>query len=175
MKLEQPAQRRQLLGLVVDQRGVLLEDVVALRARRVLQLEHGLRVEQVHLALAAPLVLAAELELAVGPLRGPRRVRHRVAGRDLGGDLVEADAAEAADGAGEVLVDELVAETDRLEDLRAGVAGDGADAHLAHHLQHALAGGLDVVLHGLVRVHAAEAVEVLANHVLDRSRTPGTG
>ena len=91
-----------------------------------------------------------------------------VAGGDLGGELVETDATEAADRAGEVLVDQLVAEPDRLEDLRAGVAGDGAHAHLAHHLEHALAGGLDVVLHRLVRIHPAEAVQVLGDHVLDR-------
>ena len=134
-------------GQPVDQRGVLLEDVVALRTRAVLQLEHGLRVEQVDVALATPLVLATELQLAVGALLGPTRVRLGVAGGHLGGDLVEPDATEAADRAGEVLVDQLVAEADGLEDLRAGVAGDGADAHLAHHLQHALAGGLDVLLH----------------------------
>ena len=63
-----------------------------------------------------------------------------VAGRHLGGQLVEADAAEADDGAGEVLVDQLLAEADGLEDLGAGVGGDGGDAHLRHHLEHALAG-----------------------------------
>src|SRR3712207_7422553 len=30
------------------------------------------------------------------------------------------------------------------------VGGHGGDAHLRHHLEHALAGGLDVVAHGLV-------------------------
>ena len=83
---EQPAQRRQVARLVVDLAAVLLEDVVALGPRRVLQLEHGLRVEQVVLALAAPLVLAAELELAVGPLLGSPRVGDRVPDGDLGGD-----------------------------------------------------------------------------------------
>ncbi len=47
---------------------VLLEDVVALGPGGVLQLEHGLRVEEVDLALAPPLVLAADLALAMGPL-----------------------------------------------------------------------------------------------------------
>ena len=69
-----------------------------------------------------------------------------VAQRDLLGDLVEADAAEAADGAGEVLVDQLLAEADGLEDLGAGVGRDRGDAHLGHHLEDALAGRLDVVL-----------------------------
>jgi hypothetical protein len=42
------------------------------------------------------------------------------------------------------------AEADGLEDLGAGVGGDRGDAHLGHHLEHALAGGLDVVLDRLV-------------------------
>ena len=98
---------------------VLLEDVVALGAGGVLQLEHRLRVEQVVLALAAPLVLAAELERRGGRARRGGRVGASRGGGDLVGELVEADAAEPAHGAGEVLVDELVAEADRLEDLRA--------------------------------------------------------
>ena len=71
LELEQAAQRGQLLGLVVDQRGVLLEDVVAAAAGGVLQLEHRLGVEEVVLALAAPLVLAADPEVAVRRLLGP--------------------------------------------------------------------------------------------------------
>jgi hypothetical protein len=151
---EQAPQGAGALGQRVDGRGVLLEDVVLLRAGRVLQLEHRLRVEQVHLALAAPLVLPAGLEPAVGPLGGVLRVGPAVARRDLRGDDLEADAAEPARRAGEVLVDELLREPERLEDLRAGVGRDGRDAHLAHHLEHALAGGLDVLLHRLAAVDA---------------------
>ena len=55
----------------------------------------------------------------MGELVGARRVGAPVATRDLLGDLVEADAAEPRHRAGEVLVDQLVAEADRLEDLRA--------------------------------------------------------
>ena len=145
LELEQAAQRGQARRLLVDQRGVLLEDVVAAGAGGVLELEHRLGVEEVVLALPAPLVLAADLELAVGPLAGTVGVGLGVAGGDLGGDLVEADAAELGGGAGEVLVDELLAEADGLEHLGAGVGGDRGDAHLGHHLEDALAGGLDVV------------------------------
>ena len=97
-EFEQAAQRRQPLALVIDQRRVLLEDLVPAGAGGVLQLEHGLRVEQVVLALAAPLVLPADLELAVRALVGPVQEGQRVPGGDLGGDVVEAD---AADGAGQ--------------------------------------------------------------------------
>ena len=93
-ELEQAAQRRQPLGLVVDELGVLLEDRVLPGAGGVLQLEHRVRVEQVVLALAAPLVLAAHLELAVRALVGTVQVGERVPGGDVGGDVVEADAAE---------------------------------------------------------------------------------
>ena len=94
LELEQAAQRCHPLALVVDQLGVLLEDRVLPGARGVLQLEHRVRVEQVVLALAAPLVLAADLELAVRALVGPVQVRQRVAGGDVVGDVVEVDAAE---------------------------------------------------------------------------------
>ena len=138
-----------LLGLVVDRRGVLLEDLVALGPRGVLELEDGPRVEEVVLALPAPLVLATHLELAVGPLGRPVEVGQAVAGGHLGGQHVEPDPADAAGRAGEVLVDHRVVEADGLEDLGAGVGGHRRDAHLGHHLQDALAGRLDVVLVGL--------------------------
>jgi hypothetical protein len=72
LELEQAAQRGQV-RLVVDQLRVLLEDLVALGAGGVLQLEDGLGVEQVVLALAAPLVLAADPQVAVGGLLGRGR------------------------------------------------------------------------------------------------------
>ena len=84
----------ELLGLVVDGRGVLLEDLVALGPRGVLQLEHGLGVEEVELALAAPLVLAAHLELAVGPLGRPRLVGRRWRVATSAASTGQADAAD---------------------------------------------------------------------------------
>ena len=59
---EQPAQRRARLALVVDQLRVFLEDLVLAGSRRVLQLEHRVGIEQVQLAVAAPLVFAAALQ-----------------------------------------------------------------------------------------------------------------
>ncbi len=62
-----------------------------------LELEHGVGVEQVVLALAAPLVLAAHGQLAVGLLGGPVGDRPRAwrIGAPRAGQLVEADATEA--------------------------------------------------------------------------------
>ena len=62
-----------------------------------LQLEHRLGVEQVQLALATPLVLAAEFELAVCALFRAGRVGHRMSGGNFGSDLVETDASELRD------------------------------------------------------------------------------
>ncbi len=131
-----------------------------------LQLEHRVRVEQVVLALAAPLVLAADLELAVRPLVGPVQVRQRVPGGDVVGDVVEVDAAGGAGQPGEVFVEHVLGNADGLEQLRAGVGRQRGDAHLGHHLQHALARRLDVVGLGLVTVEAVERAAI--DHVLDR-------
>ena len=162
---QQPAQRAELLGLVVDQSGVLLEDLVALRPRGVLELEDRLGVEEVELALAPPLVLAADLELAVGPLGRARLVGLPVAGGDLGREHRKSDAADPARGAGEVLVDQRPVQADGLEHLGPRVGGHGRDAHLGHHLEHALAGRLDVVPAGLARRDALE--KALRDHVVD--------
>ncbi|CAB4704754.1 unannotated protein [freshwater metagenome] len=167
LQLEQAAQRGRLLRQPVDHPGVLLEDVVALAARTVLQLVDGLRVEQVDLTLTTPLVLAAQFEFAVSAFGGTFRVGGSVTCGHLGGHLLQTDTAETADGASEVLVDEIPAETDGFEDLRAGVAGDGAHTHLAHHLQHTLAGALDVLLLRLVRVERTKTVQILGDHVFD--------
>src|SRR5690606_32702015 len=70
LEFEQTAQRGHPLALVVDEPGVLLEDLVLTGAGRVLQLEHRVRVEQVVLTLPAPLVFAADLQFAVRPLLG---------------------------------------------------------------------------------------------------------
>ena len=56
--------------LVVDEPRVLLEDRVLAAPRRVLQLEDRLGVEQVVLAVAPPLVLAAPLELVLADRPG---------------------------------------------------------------------------------------------------------
>ncbi len=64
-------------------------------------------------AVAAELVLAAVLEPPVGELGRVVRVRLPVADGDLAGDLVETGAAQLADGACEVLLDEVAVQADR--------------------------------------------------------------
>ncbi len=86
-----------------------------------LEPEDGVGVEEVRFTLATPLVLAADLQVAVGGGDPGGGVRLGVPGGDLLGDDVEAGAADLGGGAVEVGVDEGLVEPDGLEDLRAAV------------------------------------------------------
>ena len=80
LQLEQAAQRRAPLALIVDEPRVFLEDRVLAAARRVLQLEDRVRVEQVVLAVAAPLILAARTrDPRAAPAASGTRARCRAA------------------------------------------------------------------------------------------------
>ena len=67
----------------------------------------------------------------------------------------------------EALLDDLVREADRLEDLRADVGGDRRDAHLRHRLEKALAHRLDVVIASIGLAQALRQ-QLAQPHVLDR-------
>ena len=193
LEAEEPAQGHQPLGLRVHTTGVLLEDVVASLSGGVLQLEDGLRVEQVRLALAPPLVLPADVEPAVRRRDAARRVRRLVPQAYLLGDDVEPDAAELGGGPGEVPVDDLVREADRLEALGATVGRHRRDPHLGHDLQDTLAERLDQLadrllggqvgdhtpadqvlhrLHRQVGVHGGCAVADQQRDVMDLAHVP---
>jgi len=73
-----------------------------------------------------------------------------VPGAGFGGDFVEADAADAGDGVGEVAVDDVTSDADGFEDLGADEAADGGDAHAAEGLEESLLDGGDVGVHGFV-------------------------
>ena len=135
----------------------MAEHVVATGPGGVLQQEDGLRVEQVDLTLAPPLVFATYVETPVCGVGGVARPGGAVPGRHLGGNHVEADAADPGDRAREVLLDQTRCQADRLEDLGPGVGGDRADAHLRHHLEDALAHRLDVVADRDGRLDAGQA------------------
>ncbi len=140
---KRPAKGGHVAALVVHDLGVLLEELVAAGADGVLQQGDRVRVVHVELAAPPPLILAAGIQIPVE--LGGDLVGMPVARRALGGDRVEADALDARGRAGEVAVDELAVEADRLEDLRAAIALQGRDPHLGHDLEDPLVGGLEVL------------------------------
>ncbi len=166
LQLHQTAQRHQSFGLLVHCVGVLAEHVVPLGAGGMLQPEHGLRVEQVWLTLPSPLVLPTDPQVPVGVLTPTRGVGVGMPASAFFGDLVQADPAELADRAGEVLVDQVLGQPDSLENLCPAIGGDGGDAHLAHHLEHALAQRVDQVAHRLLRSDPFD--QAAADQVLHR-------
>ena len=153
LELEQAAERAEPLVLLVDQAGVLLEDVVPARLGGVLEPEDGLGVEQVVLAVAAPLVLAAPR--GAGPA-GRRGWRRRGGGGRASRAAISSRPIPPTREAvlSKYCVDEVLVEADRLEDLGAAIALDRADAHLGHHLDDALLDRLAIAVDGLVVVDA---------------------
>src|SRR5207247_3034928 len=91
-ELEEPAQCCARAVLIVDELRVLFEDRVLTASRGVLQLENGVRAEQVVFAVPPPLVLAARLELQ--PSAGIVE-RAAVPARDFFGNDIDADPADA--------------------------------------------------------------------------------
>ena len=116
---------------------VLPEHFVIATLGRLLQQEDGLRIIEVILTGAAPLVFAAGTQITMRA-RGPLgRVGHAVANGHFFGEFVEADATHAGGGPGEILVDDILVQTNGFEQLGATIAHDGGDAHLGHDLEYA--------------------------------------
>ena len=65
-------------------------------------------------------------------------------------DDIQADAADARGRAGQIFFDDGRMQADGLKNLRAAIALDGRNAHLGNHLDHALDGGLDEIVAGVV-------------------------
>ena len=93
------------------------------------------------------------------------RVRERAL---VGLEVVEVGALDAAVGAGEAQLDDLVVQADDLEQLRAAVARDRRDAHLRHDLEQALADAAPVAAAELGARLGAHADGALAHQVEQR-------
>ena len=109
-----------------------------------LQVGDGLRVPHVRVAVPAPVEVAGvrqHNDVAVAP-----RIAERVTALQLLGEDLQAHALHPARGAAEGALDDVVRQPHRLEDLRALVGLQRGDAHLRHHLEHALGGALAVGL-----------------------------
>src|SRR5262249_42753327 len=131
-----------------------------------LQQRHRIRSPDMRLAMDAESELATRIErvaiircIAESEAMAPQR---------LIGNLIEARAADRRDGPREILVEELGVEADRIEDLRAAIGLEGADAHLGHDLQQALRDRLDI---GFMRLALGELlIELVAQR---RERVEG--
>ena len=164
LELEHAAEVASFVQLVRD-RGVLPVLRGRVLAARRLEVLDRLRVVEVPLR-RHPVLLPAPVVLARVPQR--RRLRralrrllalgeaHRVQRDGVRLELLEPDALDAAYGALEARVDDVRVQPERLENLRALVRRQRADAHLREHLQHAVLDGVEVVLdefvHGRGRV-----------------------
>ena len=164
LEVEQAAQRAEVRRLVVDQARVFLEDLEVAVAHGLLQPVDRFGIEQVELAVRAPLILAADRQRVT--VDAAIRERGAVAHQHFLRDHVHADAADARGGPGEVFVDDVLTQTDRFENLRAAIALDRGDAHLRHDLDDALGRGLDEVLARRLVIDVRQAV--IADHAVDR-------
>src|SRR6185437_8403763 len=93
LEIEETTQRGQMFRLIVDELRVFLENLVVVGSAGVLKLVDRLRVEQVIFALAAILVVPADVESV--PVVAAARKCLQVPVLDLGGDDLQADAADA--------------------------------------------------------------------------------
>ena len=138
-------------------------------------LNAGPGVEEVELGLASPLVLAADLELAVGQLgrpwlvgppvpRGPPRPPARTRPTPLMREEVPVKYSSIS----------ASVEADGLERLGARVGRHRRNAHLRHHLQDALAGRLACCIR--TDLPGRDALQQpFRDHVVDGSRGPNPG
>ena len=160
LEVKEATQGHQLGALVVNESGVLLEDLVLARTRGVLQLEHRLRVEQVQFPVTAPLVLATRVQALVGRALTARGISVTMPAGNFLGEDIDTDAVDLAWGPSKVLVHHGARQTDRLEHLRAPVGGNGGNAHLGHDFQDTLTERLDEVLHRLLGADVAQVARL---------------
>ncbi len=146
----------QPLVLLVHDLGEGAVVILRIAAHRVLQARDRLGSPDVVLAAHAHRIVAADVEHRLVDRRFAEGVA--VAAHGLFGDLGEADALDTGMGAGEILVDEILAQADGVENLRAAIGLIGRDAHLGHHLEQALVDRLDVALDDFLLVELLRQV-----------------
>ncbi len=128
LEFQEAAQSAKVVFLVIDEAAELLEGFEIVIADRILQGGYRFGVPQVELAVAAPLVKAAVIELGL-PSR-PGRERFVVSGYGLLRYHVQAHTAYPGDRTGKAFVYNLAVQAERLEYLCAAVALYRRDAHL---------------------------------------------
>src|SRR5262249_12669354 len=119
LHIEQAAQGAKPLRLVVDEPAVLLKNLEIVRPAGGLEFVGRFRVETGVLALAWGLGLNADIEGVA--VERPLREGATVPRHGLLGNHIQANAGYPRSSPGEILVDDVLVEADRLEDLRAAV------------------------------------------------------
>ena len=136
-----------------------LRELLAVAAVQVRQALHACATQRLGRLGVVQVVLAArpipDEAVVLQLLDAELRERLLVDPHRLLGELLHAEAADARRRAQEPDLDEVGAEADGLEQLRAVVAGQQRDAHLGEDLEQALLGGDAVVAQGLLEVGGA--------------------
>ena len=158
----QTAQCRDPLRLIVDQPGVFFERPVIVVAAGLLQQMNRPRVEQMELAILAVLVLAVDFQRVAVQRIGRKRPRMLLL--RFPRHFFQTDAADSRRRPGKILIDQLLAQPDRFENLRAAVGLDGRDAHLRHHFDDAFVDGFVVAFDGVMVTDVLAAA--LVDHVV---------
>src|SRR5262245_340491 len=162
-EIQQTAQIRTAFALVVHQLGEFGIGFRVVRLTGVLQLINGVRVPVVVFTLDAVMNLASKIELS----DGRRLIRHPVAPQCFFSDLTDPDTFDARGRAGEVAVDDVVVQSDGLEDLGTTVRLDGGDAHLREDLEQPLVDSLDELAFRRLRIQPFRQI-VVTFHVYER-------
>src|SRR5581483_4307318 len=150
-------------ALLVDQSGIFLKEFVTVGSDGGLQLVNRLRIEQVVLAVVAPLILAARLQdVAID-----RTIREGASMPRQGflGDNLDVRPFNSGRSPGKEFVDEFLRQADRFEDLGAPIALNGRDAHFANDLYNALNGPFEVILASGLVIDPGQ--QPLPDHVIE--------
>ena len=163
-KIKQAAKGAKIIRLFVNERRVIFEYLIATGPAGELELMDGLRIEQMIFTFRAPLILAADFKCVAIDLAG--RESNAMPSHGLLSKHFETDTADPRRGPGEILIDDFVVQTNRLEDLRAAITLNCGDAHFGHRLDHALDGGLHIFMDSFAVIDVRQ--QLLPDHVFER-------
>ena len=136
-------------ALVVDHVGVFAEAFVIAALRRLAKRnDRGGIVHMIFLVLAAAKIVEAEAVERRIHAEAERIERVAVAVFHALADLFQTNAAHATDGVGEILIDDVLADADGLEDLAGLIRLQRRDAHFGRNLDDTVQNGVVVVVHG---------------------------
>ncbi len=141
------------LALIVDDLRVFLVSVVSARTGGVLQFRNCIGGPHVFFTTGTPGVFTTRIQGT--SQHGVWAECGLVYANGFLGHFEHANAFHLGGGACKVGIYKGLVQTNGFENLRAGVAHVGGNAHLGHHFHQALAHRLDVVVHGFFRAQVA--------------------